>query len=293
MVRTAIINGFGRTLGDGIIGLQALWAAQKIGAIGPRPTLFRLPGLSPLLEQAYAAAEFATVDILPWPESTPHWPFAPAAAFQRVIDMRDFAFDPDFRGMSMLDFFLGKLGADPASVPPGLRRNIWLRPRIHPRRPRAGGYILICPQTASQLRNMPAAVHDHIKAWFARETGIPVLSQASLPSAGSLAELCGLVAGARLIVSADTAMIHLADAFDIPALAFFTTHRPEWRVRDYPGCRAIHLAPEGLPDALEFIRGDADIAACEAAWFSRGADFAWLDHLLTETWAAAHGRAVP
>ena len=41
----AILNGFGRTLGDGVIGLQALLAAQTLGAIGPRPTLFRLPGL--------------------------------------------------------------------------------------------------------------------------------------------------------------------------------------------------------------------------------------------------------
>jgi len=31
-------------------------------------------------------------------------------------------------------------------------------------------------------------------------------------------------------------------------------------------CEAIHLQPPGLPDALEFSRGDADLAATRAAW---------------------------
>jgi hypothetical protein len=287
MGRTAILNGFGRTLGDSIIGLQALFTAQKLGVIGPHPTLFRLPGLPPLIEQTYRLAEFATVEALPWDEATPHQPFAPASAFARVIDIRDFAFDPEFRGRAMIDYFLAKLGADPDAVPSGQRRNLWLRGRVQPHRPVPGGHILICPQTASPLRTMPDAVHDHIHAWLERETGLPVLTQARLPRATTMADLCGLIAGARLVVSADTAMVHLADAFDVPTLAFFTTHRPAWRVRDYAHCRAVHLAPEGLPDALEFIRGDPDIAACEAAWFAPGRDFAWLDRLLAETWEAA------
>ncbi len=284
MGRTAILNGFGRTLGDSIIGLQALFAAQHAGVLGPRPTLFRLPGLSPLIVQIYASADFAAVETLPWDDATPDRPFAPAAGFEHVIDIRDFAFDPVFRGIAMIDYFLARLGANPAAVPPAMRRNTWLRPRITITGSRARPYILVCPHTASDLRNMPDAVHAHILAWLERETGCPVLSQATLPRADTLAELCALVAGARLVVSADTAMVHLADAFDVPTLAFFTTHRPEWRVRDYPACRPVYLAPRGLPEALEFSRGPADTAACAAAWFPHGDNLDWLDVALAATW---------
>lgn len=279
---TAIINGFGRTLGDSIIGLQALSVALARGAIAPRPTLFRLPGLSPIIEQAYAAADCADVETLPWGDATRERPFIPVAAFDQAIDMRDFAFDPAFREVAMIDYFLRCLGVDPADVPETERRNAWLAPRMASEGRR--NYALVCPRTASAMRDMPDAVHTHILGWLARHTGAEVLTQATLPPAASLAELCGLVAGARLMVSADTAMVHLADAFRTPCLAFFTTHRPQWRVRDYPYCHAEYLRPDGLPEAIEFVRDDADIAACRAAWFARGANLAWLDPLLATAW---------
>jgi hypothetical protein len=286
MARTAIVNGFGRTLGDSIIGLQALAAAQRLGAIERHPVLFRLHGLSPLIEQTYqVAADMAEVADLPWADATRDRPFHPAADFARVIDIRDFAFDPDFRGIAMIDYFLRALGVDPAEVPPALRRNAWLAPRIRAVGPR--GHVLVCPRTATDLRNMPAELHAHILAWLAAHVSAPVLTQATLPPARTLAELCGLVAGARLVISADTAMVHLADAFDVPCLAFFTSHRPEWRVRDYPLCRAVHLPPAGLPEALEFVRTPSDIEACRAAWFAPGDDLAWLAPLLRDGWAMA------
>jgi ADP-heptose:LPS heptosyltransferase len=36
------------------------------------------------------------------------------------------------------------------------------------------------------------------------------------------------------MITIDTAMAHLANAFNKPCLAFFPTHDPLWRVRDYP-----------------------------------------------------------
>lgn len=278
---TAIVNGFGRTLGDSIIGLQALKLALEEGALDPNPTLFRLPGLSPLIEDAYrAAADLCAVAELPWADATRDRPFAPAA-FDRVIDIRDFAFDPTFRGVAMIDWFLTQLGADPAAIPSARKRNTWLAPRLTPAPPPAPpGYALLCPRTANPMRDMPDPIADAIAARLTAH-GLVVLSQATLPRANNLAELAGLVAGAAAVVSADTAMIHLADALDRPCLAFFTTHRPAWRVRDYPRCHAIDLAA-AVPDALEFVRDDADIAACRAAW-SRAPLAATLDRFLETT----------
>jgi hypothetical protein len=67
------------------------------------------------------------------------------------------------------------------------------------------------------------------------------------------------------VIATDTAMVHLADAFGVPCLAFFPTHAPVWRVRDYPLCTAVAL-PGPLPRGLEFARDDRDIAAARAGW---------------------------
>jgi ADP-heptose:LPS heptosyltransferase len=96
--------------------------------------------------------------------------------------------------------------------------------------------------------------------------GTPLAGTSAAPVAEDFAALCALVAGASLVISADTAMVHLADACTVPCLALFTTHRPEWRVRDYPLCRALHFPVPGLPEALEFARSPADEAAAQAAW---------------------------
>ena len=91
----------------------------------------------------------------------------------------------------------------------------------------------------------------------------------------------GVVLAAVPALAADTGPVHLADALQRPCLAFFTTHRPQWRVRDYPLCRAIDLVPAELPPALEFYRGEQDIAAAREAWFVRGTDLDWLAAELT------------
>ncbi|MEJ0093599.1 MAG: glycosyltransferase family 9 protein [Methylocella sp.] len=291
----AILNGFGRSLGDSVIGLQALKLAIEAGVIPPHPVLFRLPDSSTLIpELYYAARDFAAVRTLPWADETPGPPPAAAADFSRVIDLRDFAFDPSFRGVAMIDFFLSRLGLDPAEVESGRKRNSWLAPRAQRRQDAAAsGYVLVCPTASMELRRMPTAIHDATMAWLQSRSGRMVLSQSALPRESSLAGLCGLVASAGLIVTTDTGMVHLADAFSVPCLAFFTTHRPEWRARDYPLCHAVYLQASSLPPALEFARVDEDIEGVRAAWFPHGGDFAWLTSALEEAVAMAETKIKP
>ncbi len=255
------------------------------GALPDPPVLFRLPGLAPLVQQTYEAADFCEVRDLPWAYETPATPFAPAATFARTIDIRDFAFDPAFRGVAMIDFFLRTLGLDPSSVPSSAKRIAWLAPKLRPTPAPARGYVLVCPKTSMALRDMPPEIHAAIVTWLVQAghrvvtQGDPIPGATTAAPCETLADLAGLVAGAHAVVSADTAMPHLADAYAVTCLAFFTTHRPEWRVRDYPLCRAVHLRT-GLPDALEFSRGPDDVAAARAAWFPEGADLSWLHRAL-------------
>lgn len=281
----AILNGFGRTLGDGIIGLQALSVALALGRVPPRPVLFRLTGLPGAIRALYTAAAFCECRDLDWPElDGPVQDPDPAAEFGGVLDLRDFAFDPAFRGMAMIDYFLSRLGLDPARVSASQRRNAWLAQRLVPSQPAMPpGYVLVCPRASMALRAMPDAVHAAVLAGV-RRLGVPVATQGANPPGGharmvpstlALPELCGWVAAARLVVTTDTAIVHLADAFAVPCLAVFTTHRPEWRARDYPLCRSLHRPVAGLPPALEFARGPEDVAAAHAAWLDAGSA-GWL-----------------
>lgn len=264
--RLAVLNGFGISIGDSIVGLQALHAGQTLGLLPGDVTLFRRTDCRAMVQAVYAPAGFARTAVLE--ERC-------GAGFDAVIDIRDFAFDADFRGVAMIDFFLRRLGIDPGSVPPGLKRNTWLAPRIRLPASRAadGAYVLVCPSSSMPLRDMPADVHAAVVRVASGFGPARVLTQGAacdggvhVPECTDFTDLCALVAGARCVVSTDTAMVHLADAFDVACLAVFTTHRPEWRVRDYPLCTAVHLPVPGLPEALEFSRGDGDLADARANW---------------------------
>ena len=207
--RTAILNGFGRQIGDAVIGLQALQVAQARGLVPPDPVLLRLPGLPPMVEAVHRA--FGTeIRDLPWAAEAPGAAFADAVAFGRCVDLRDFAFDPDFLLLPMFDYFLRALGGDAAQVPPAERRNAWLARRTRPAPPPGlQGRILVCPRAANPMRAMPDAFHAALLDALL-DFG-PVATQgvvperlagrvAEAPQAATLEELCGQVAAARWVV---------------------------------------------------------------------------------------------
>ena len=270
--RLAILNGFGRSLGDSLVGLQALHALQGLGLL-PKPVLFREDHGRTMVNQLYPLAiDFADVAVMPEAAGSQ----AILQDFDTVIDIRDFAFDPSFRGVSMIDYFLDRLGTDPAAIPAPLKRNLWLASRAQPlgARKLPARYVLFCPGSSMALRDMPETVQNRLLDLLRKLQTDPIVTQGqpygsrviASPSLSAIGDLFGLVAGATCIVSTDTAMVHLADAFSIPCLAFFTTHRAEWRMRDYPLCTAVCLPVAGLPAALEFCRGDDDLAAVARGW---------------------------
>jgi hypothetical protein len=287
--RTHILNGFGRTLGDSLIGLQALETAIRLNPEFGQPVLYRLPGLASVIQELYEHAEFAQIRELPWSHAIPDLAFCPGEGGDTLIDIRDFAYDTAFLRTSMIDFFLGRLGLDPARVAAPLKRNTWLRSRISPRKPDLpDGFVLVCPAASNPMRRMPEAIHGKILAHLAPAGEVVTQGRVpaglerrvrSRPREDSLAGLCNLVAHARWVISTDTAMVHFADTFDVPCLAFFPTHDPDWRVRDYPLCTPVPLVG-AQPAGLEFVRRPDDLRAAHHAWFPHGDDLSWLEPLL-------------
>ena len=288
---TAILNGFGRTLGEGILGLQALKIAVDDGHLGPGLSLMRADGVPGVVEAMYRYARgFAPVAYVPHLEDMPG--AISDTTTGEVLDLRGFLEDPGFRSVSMIDYFLRRLSVPPASIPSARKRNTWLTPRISPvPHPIGDGYILVCPNASIPMRCMPKAIHERILTWLGTHQARPVVSQAMLPQETTFGGLCSLVQSARFIITTDTGITHLADAFSKPCLTFFTTHRPEWRVRDYPFCRPVYL-PADLPLSLEFPRGEEDVLAAQAAWMD-GLAGGRLESLLTEVFQALSKGPIP
>jgi hypothetical protein len=266
-------------LGDGIIGLQSAFAALHLNAI-PRPRLFWHPACSPMTRDLLTLAQ-NFVDLAELPPDLAGSPPEPipdafGAAFTQVIDIRDFALDPAFRGVAMIDFFLAKLGLDPSTVPAVLRRNSWLAPSVTATRPVGlpERYILFCPTASMPQRDIPEHIQARLIETMLEIQPLAVVTQGKVtadrvtksPICTHIAQICGMVAGAAAVISTDTAMVHLADAFARPCLSIFTTHAPEWRVRDYPLNASVRIPVRGLPEALEFVRSDDDLAAIAQGW---------------------------
>jgi len=63
----------------------------------------------------------------------------------------------------------------------------------------------------------------------------------------NLDEFSAIISKCDAIMSVDTSTYHIADAFDIPTVVFFSTIPPEYRVKYYPFVDGILLEePSGL-----------------------------------------------
>lgn len=119
-----------------------------------------------------------------------------------------------------------------------------------------GGHQIVVPKGLRYLRTdrkrtfRPAALYEHLK------------------------DLFGLVRFAKLVRSTDS---HDALRRRV-RLAFFPTHHPEWRVCDYPKCRAV--MPRSYAGS-EFTREPPDDELAYAAWIPNGGNLGWLTDVFT------------
>ena len=268
--RLLIINGMGIALGDSVIGLSALtWLRRK----HPQAeiTLWRSFTAPAYVESLYALAdETFRVERLPQPLSR-------LREFDAVIDLADFMRRPAFDAMPTIDFFFDSLGIDPANIDSLHKRNLWLAEQMPPgAEPDSGNaYALFCPYSSARLRSIPEHLHEAMIDAIWRKYRRPVLgfSPARHPHYRNVADrsrhlpdFIRLIRHAALVVTADSAAVHIAAGFDRETVAYFVSIRPALRTRDYPRCRSIHLDADLVLDGLHEASSAEQISRALALW---------------------------
>ncbi|HDR9588523.1 TPA: ADP-heptose--LPS heptosyltransferase [Burkholderia stabilis] len=266
-----VVNGMGVTLGDSVIGLTAL-AALRAAHAGLRFTLYRPARAPRYVDALYALAAdvVAPSRALPCAAGT-----LPADA--PCIDVGNHLYWPAFARLPMIDFFLDALGADPAAVPAAAKRSRWLAQLPLPALPAEWQrpYVLFCPNASTAVRSVPPALRATLVDRLVQRYGLPVAGFGPVAhpayvdvsaDATDTARFIAWIKGASVLFAPDTAALHLADGFDVPTLACFTTIGPALRVRDYPHCVPVALdVPPELHGLHRSERPD-DLAAIEAAY---------------------------
>jgi ADP-heptose:LPS heptosyltransferase len=240
-----VLNGMGVTLGDSIIGMNALaWLKASHPAL--RIHLYRTPHAPRFVERLYELASHII-------EPVTYLPTPLQALPENVVDLSDFLHWPSFSTAPMVDFFLRGLGIPLGLVPASAKANRWLA-RLHlppvPAPWSSRRYVLFCDQASTPLRAVP---QEHTAAMVERiwqQYGLPVLGfhPISHPhyrdiSAHSrdLDQFMAWVKGSAAVISTDSSAMHIAAGFDVPALAVFVSIDPDLRARDYAKCRVLDV----------------------------------------------------
>lgn len=244
-----ILNGMGVTLGDSIIGMNALtWLKARHPSL--RIHLYRTLHAPAFVASLYALARHIVADVSCLPVAADQLP-------EDTIDLSDFLHWPTFDSEPMVDLFFRSLGMAPQAVPATAKRNGWMSqlslPML-PERQRDRPYVLFCDRASTPLRSVPrerfSAMVDRIwQAYGLPVYGFQPASQAQCHThyqdvsthSQSLVQYLSWVRSASVVVGVDSSAIHAASGFDVPTLAFFASIDPLLRVRDYPLCRALDV----------------------------------------------------
>lgn len=258
-LRIAIINGFGTGMGDSLVGLSAFRHVYPLLA----------EHCEELHIDAYIRADgIARLDLLyrqyPMLRRVRLMPLSLAefCAYDAFFDCSAVIYRYDAHGpVPMLDYYLHLLGLEPAQIPSAEKRNLLplqqtvyedLQAHLLSLRAR-GPLLLFHPQTSTETRSIPPATQRRLLDYLLEQTDYEIiaLTPIAYPEhakvhdlsrlSSSFLHLSALVAQMDALISADTVVYHIADAFHIPGVVLFSTIDPALRLPYYPTLRGILL----------------------------------------------------
>jgi hypothetical protein len=264
-LKLSIVNGFGTSIGDYLVGMTA-WreVLGRLGRFGIREVdvemWVRPHGYRNALDVCMADSSLDRVEILPMPVRR----FEDRDAFWDLSGLSD---RPTAGTKPAVDFFLELMGVDPAGVPARDKRNRISLPLPVVKevgeaiQDVTGRYVVLHPMSGDLLRNMPVEVFRRLCRLVVEKLDCDVATLVPLPemherhldlsatSSQGYLHYCGLVQRSAGIISVDTSIYHIADAFDVPAVVVFSTYSPRLRVAYYPRVDGL-LLPGMEPESL-------------------------------------------
>ncbi|EPY7234110.1 glycosyltransferase family 9 protein [Klebsiella pneumoniae] len=242
-----VINGMGVTLGDSIIGINALDCIKKINK-NIQITLIRPATCHSYVEEIYSIAsnlidrlEYMPYDIKRLRRDAVN------------IDIGNQLYWHDFNNLEMHDFFLKNLGVDFESIPDNWKCNYWLKDSLPKDANNKNQYVLFCPKASTSLRSIPERFHYQIIDNLYTSFDLPVhgFSPITHPMYKDISKMCSntadfikAIAHAQHVYTCDSSALHVASGYDIPTTCIFTAINPVLRSRYYKNCKSIYIGDE-------------------------------------------------
>lgn len=259
-ISLAIMNGFGSAMGDSIIGLTALRSFYQIlSNTFDKVQLDVYLRFDAVERLKLVYQQHGIIDnILGMPVEVSR-----LLRYDFIIDFSGIIsrYDQWAPTWVMVDFYLAKFGIDPAQVSALHKRNV-LQLNKHAEQTvvpiltklrQQGQLLLFHPQTSSPTRSIPPDFYPSFLNVLIEKTDYCIISVTAIDFqhprfhdlstlSKSFHELCSIVAHCDAIICADTVIYHMADAFNIPTVALFSSIEPPLRIRYYPTVVGILLA---------------------------------------------------
>jgi glycosyl transferase family 9 (putative heptosyltransferase) len=270
--RIAILNPFGYALGDTLVLLSALREFRG------------------RLEQSLGAVR---IDVLQHPDNVDtehlylqsgvvrgvyHLP-APLSLLARYDAYVDFTSDVVTRGLCWTDDILEMFGIDHRSVPDSQKRNVLtvessaigsLASLLRRLRSSGTRTVLFHGLASDPMRSMPESVMRRVLDTLLQQTDWTLVALHPLPVqhprirdwsrlSTNFHRYAYIISQMDAFLCVDTSVYHVADAFDVPGVALFTTVRPHLRTLLYPRVHSILIGG----DANALVTGQAPIVSAE------------------------------
>jgi len=262
-VRLGILNGFGTSHSDTLVGLTAFREVRKrLAAAGIAETQVEMWTRPSGYDSAVAVSNMHggvdRVEMLPMPIDR----FLKLDAYWDLGGLVD---RPNVHRRCTVDFFLELMGVDPSGVPRSDKRNRLslsipvVKEVGDALREITSRYVILHPLAGNLQRNMPAQVFRELCSRLVDATDMDVASLVPVPSmhprhvdlsaisAGGFEQYCSLIKNSAGLVTVDTSAYHVADAFSVPSVAIFSSTNPDLRTRYYPTVEGILLPGSDAP----------------------------------------------
>jgi len=259
-LKIAVMNGFGSAMGDSIIGFTALRSFYRL--LNEKFEKLQLDVFLRFDAVDRLKLVYQQHDIIDQIGGMPV-NVSTLLKYDVIVDFSGIIsrYDQWASNWTMVDFYLAKFGIDPATIPPLHKRNLIqlnkeadqsVIPTLTNLRTK-GKLLLFHPQTSSPTRSIPPDQYPRFLQYLIEKTDYFIISitpisfendrfQDISTISKSFHELCSIVAHCNAILCADTAIYHIADAFNIPTVALFSSIDPPLRIRYYPTVIGVLLA---------------------------------------------------